>query len=198
MSEKGQGDESTDEGAGAGTASGTGIGIDGTASAGGGSAADQSGPHQGDTQTRDTGLEGLSPRDFPPPEVPEDAPTEPTFPGGGPTDTRSGWDYPPGTDGWRGDPAEWQGPSQAPEGPPVGTAEEAPNPSGPGPGYQGGPRSKGMTQIDPPSLDIETGTGQSNPENLKGEALEEYKRQNPSALKHSEDMKGGHGPIDVT
>ena len=88
MSEKGQGDESDQD-----TGVGTGVGVDGTPTGGGsGSRADQSGPGSADDP-----LGGLTPADLPPPPTPEEEPpTEPTFPGGGPTDTRSGWDEPQG------------------------------------------------------------------------------------------------------
>jgi hypothetical protein len=118
MSEKGQGEEAT-------TGTGAGEGTDGTAAGGSGSGsqADQSGPSVGDTQTRDRGewsypdpnapedpLGGLTPSDFPAPPVPEEGEaTEPQFPGGGPTDTRSGWDEAPTA------PYEPQGPPQESE-----------------------------------------------------------------------------------
>ena len=112
MSEKGQGEELIE-----GTGVGTGVGVDGTpaaaAAAGGGSQADQSGPG-------DDPLGGLTPSDFPAPPTPEEPePAEKELPVDGPTDTRAGHDYPPGHDGPRGDPPEWQGPEQETSGPSV-------------------------------------------------------------------------------
>lgn len=235
MSEKGQGDDSAE--------AGTGIDIDGTAS-GGGSAADQIGPHEGDTRTRGRGewsspdpdLADLKVSDAPPPTVPEDTPTEPAFPGGGPTDTRSGWDNPSG-EGPRGDPpetpqtttrekgpwsrpdpselpeptpdprpAEWQGPPQetADERAERRQAESKQKGEGAYNRYMDGVERRraereGQTSIDPPSLQTEGGTGSpTDTTTMTPEELEEYKQKNPSALKQSEDMKEGHGPIDVT
>ena len=109
MSEKGQGDLSA-EGAGRGVA--TGVGVDGQA--------DQSGSHVGtvptdeaiedaigayeDRELERTFMEGLGKPELP--DLPEEPDAEPAFPGG-PTDTRSGWDYPSG-EGPRGDQPEWQ------------------------------------------------------------------------------------------
>ena len=108
MSEKGQ-DEGSAEGSGTGTA--TGVGVDGTPRAGG-SQADQSGPSPTETRTgwddataRAALENALGPEsvldsidtsdlgkpDIPPmPDDPNHPPTEPEFPAGGPTDTRSG------------------------------------------------------------------------------------------------------------
>jgi hypothetical protein len=112
MSEKGQGEEST-----AGT--GSGVGVDGTPAGVGGSQADQTGPQAAEPPTDEaieealkayedrererTFLEGLGKPEIP--DAPEDPnpPKEPSLPGGGPTDTRSGWDYPEGVDGPRGE-----------------------------------------------------------------------------------------------
>ena len=119
MSEKGQGEQDVDD-AGTGSGSGSAVGIDGGSVAGRGSPADQTGPGVGDTQTREKGpwsnpdpnapedpLGGLTPADFPAAPAPEEAaPGEPEIPGGGPTDTRTGWDEAPTQ------PYEPQGPPQ--------------------------------------------------------------------------------------
>jgi hypothetical protein len=74
----------------------------------------------------------------PPPEDPN-PPEEPKFPGGGPTDMRSGWDHPSG-EGPRGDPPETPATSSAddlghPEIPaPPGDPDSAGEPTFPGGG----------------------------------------------------------------
>lgn len=176
MSEKGQGEESS---------TGTATGIDGTASAGSGSTADQTGPHEGDTRTRERGPWSqpdpnapevdLGKPEIPPP--PEDAggEQEPTFPGGGPTDTRSGWEYPSG-EGPRGDPAPDPGQEGTPE--PQETAEQKAareedlrqrHERAYGEAMERRDRMRaeeeGQTQVDPPDLDS-SGQSDEGPESI--------------------------------
>ena len=183
MSEKGQGEGSTE---------GTGVGIDGTPPAGGGgSAADQSGPHEGDTQTRGRGewsyddpdLGELKASDAPPPPLPEDgAAAEPDIPGGGPTDTRSGWDYPNDTGGPRGEPAPYAEPGGAEPGPSRPGHESA------DPGRTEGPHGPldedSTPQMDPPNLESSESHGSptDRPPGLTDEQFEQWKKAHPSIL----------------
>jgi hypothetical protein len=185
MSEKGQGEETT-----TGTGTGSGVGVDGTSAGGGGggSQADQSGPSGGQTQTRERGewsypdpnapedpLGGLTPKDFEPPPTPEEgAQGEPQFPGGGPTDTRSGWDEPTdsGTRGGSGDDERDEEDRRA--------ADRRQN-------EEDERRERGEDEpmtIDPPSLErFETkGAPTDRPPGMTDEQFEQWKKDNPTML----------------
>jgi hypothetical protein len=133
----------------------------------------------GDTQTRGRGEwsypDPTADVDLGKPEIPPlpddpNPPAEPNFPGGGPTDTRSGWDYPHGTSGPRGE--------ERPYAPPG--AFEASGPSAePAQGLGGD-----WFQVDPPSDG--QGTGPSaptdRPQGMSNEEFRKWREAHPTAL----------------
>jgi hypothetical protein len=115
------------------------------------------------------------------PDLPEDpnAPKEPEFPGGGPTDTRSGWDYPKGSGGPRGEEAPYINPGGEDErikviGEPDGSPLS--------PGWGSGIFPEG---VDPPDLrDVPQAprAPTDRPPNMTDEEFRKWREEHPTML----------------